>query len=370
VTADSPVDAAVPYIGGQVSALLRRVASGNLPGDLDGLFARHVLAGSVDIAWRVDPMTGSWLADHGSELEDAGPLAAIGYAMTPATRVNIELSRRVHAGLKRLQQRDLFRAGRLTFLHDSRMLLGIALAVLSVQDEAPEAVTWLAATLQDPRLQPADRCHELIQQHVLALLPGHDARPIDTTSLASGPEHALAYWMIAKGTAQRADAAEIRQLQSRVLRAVALCDPPELAIPKAALLTWAASHVTTTSIDQLILSRTHLSLLLNRFEPAMRRWRWDNPESRKTEPIQWPITSEREVQDVLWILLRSVFDDVVDEETLPKFGHGSTRADFGIPSLKTLVEAKYAYTGQDFKKIESFSSWVGQAGWRACQCST
>ncbi len=85
----------------------------------------------------------------------------------------------------------------------------------------------------------------------------------------------------------------------------------------------------------------------------MRRWRWDLPdENRKREPVQWPITSEREVQDVLYLILRSVFDDVVDEETLPKFGHASTRADFGIPSLRVLVEAKYAYNGSDYKKIE------------------
>jgi hypothetical protein len=351
-TAHPAGDAAAPYLGGQVTALLRRVASSNLPGDLDGLFARHVLADSVDLVWRVDPMTDSWLVDHDDELEDAGPLAAVGYGMSPATSVSIELSPRVCAGLKRLKQRDLFRAGRLTFLHDSRMLLGMGLATLSVQREMPDAVAWLAATLQDPRLEPADRFHDLIQQHVLALLSGQQAQPVNIKSLHTGPEHALAYWMIIQGVAHLSDPADDRQLQARVLHAATLCDPADLAIPQAALLAWATVHIAATSIDQLVLSRTHLSLLLNRFEPAMRRWRWDDPENRKTAPIQWPITSEREIQDILWIMLRSVFDDVVDEDTLPKFGHGSTRADFGLPGLRTLVEAKYAYKGTDFKKIE------------------
>ena len=52
-------------------------------------------------------------------------------------------------------------------------------------------------------------------------------------------------------------------------------------------------------------------------------------------------------------MLRSVFDDVVDENTLPKFGHSSYRADSGLPRLGVLIEAKYAHKRADFKKIEN-----------------
>ncbi|HEV2779253.1 MAG TPA: hypothetical protein VGX25_07610 [Actinophytocola sp.] len=105
--------------------------------------------------------------------------------------------------------------------------------------------------------------------------------------------------------------------------------------------------------DQTLLSRTHLSLLLKRFPAAMRRWRWDD-DDRVKEPIRWPITSEREIQDILYLILRSVFDDVNDEDPNPKVGHASTRSDFGIPSLRLLVEIKYIYAGPaaEFKKIE------------------
>ena len=118
-------------------------------------------------------------------------------------------------------------------------------------------------------------------------------------------------------------------------------------------LASAANAITNVSIDQVLLSRTHLSLLLRRFPAAMRRWRWDSGD-RVREPIHWPITSEREIQDILWLVLRSVFDDVIDEDTNPKVGHASTRADFGIPSLRLLVEVKYVYEGTtaEFKKIE------------------
>ena len=55
----------------------------------------------------------------------------------------------------------------------------------------------------------------------------------------------------------------------------------------------------------------------------MRRWRWDNDDVKV--PVRWEVRSEREVQDILWLMLRSTFDGVIDEETLPKFGHSSYR---------------------------------------------
>jgi hypothetical protein len=59
---------------------------------------------------------------------------------------------------------------------------------------------------------------------------------------------------------------------------------------------------------------------------------------------------EREVQDILWLILRPVFDDLVDEETLHTVGHSTYRADFGIPSLGLLIEVKYARMASDFKE--------------------
>ena len=90
--------------------------------------------------------------------------------------------------------------------------------------------------------------------------------------------------------------------------------------------------------------------VLRNFEAAMRRWRWDSDDL--SHPVRWTVRQEREVQDILWLILRSYFDDVIDEETLPKFGHASYRIDFGIPSLGVIVEVKYAFERGDFKKIE------------------
>ena len=66
--------------------------------------------------------------------------------------------------------------------------------------------------------------------------------------------------------------------------------------------------------------------------------------SRFRECCQYIVTpprSEREVQDLVWIVLRSHFDRLDREDTLPKFGVKNYRPDFGIPQLRTLIEVKY-----------------------------
>jgi hypothetical protein len=82
----------------------------------------------------------------------------------------------------------------------------------------------------------------------------------------------------------------------------------------------------------------------------MKRWRWDAKDLKN--PIRWKVVSEREVQDILWLILRRIAPDLEDEDTLHKFGHSTYRADFGIPSLGLLIEAKFARNATDFKDIE------------------
>jgi hypothetical protein len=340
-----------PYLGGQISALRQHITTVNTPGNLDGLVAWYILRGSLDIRWCVDPISGSWLTDNAHRLEDAGPIAVLGYGLSLHPPGNAEVTATVGAGLRRLMQRNPFPGDRLTFLHDIRILFGVCLAAESAKAELPEFRPWLQETLADPRLQPADRFHELAQRHTYATLAGQPVPLGNPSTLTNAGELAMACWMVDRGTANLSnpldDACMLEQL---TMRAVLRDDPSELAVPQAALLLWAADDILGSSVDQMVLSRSHVGMVLRRFEPGMRRWRWDGDDMR--HPIRWEVRSEREVRDILWIMLRSVFDDVVDEDTLPKFGHSSYIADFGLPRLGVLVEAKYAYKGADFKKIQ------------------
>jgi hypothetical protein len=57
--------------------------------------------------------------------------------------------------------------------------------------------------------------------------------------------------------------------------------------------------------------------------------------------VKAPPQDERDVQDLVWVILRSHFDRLEREETLSKFGVKGYKPDFGIPELRLLVEVKF-----------------------------
>lgn len=340
-----------PYLGSQLSALRQRIETSNVPGNRDGLLARHILRDLPDITWHVDPFTGTWLEDNAYRLEDPGPLAVLGYGLSTHPAKHGEVAAAACSGLRRLIHRNLLPGDRANVLHDMSILLGVCLAALAVHAEIPDFQPWLQKTLDDRRLRPADGLHELTQQHVQARLSGKPITLAIPGTLARDEELAMVCWMLEQGTANLSNPLDgTRELQKRTMRAALRADPTNLPVPQAALLLHAANNILSMSIDQMVPNRSHVSTVLRRFEAAMRRWRWDSDELQ--HPIRWEVRSEREVQDILWIMLRSVFDDVVEEDPLPKIGHSSYKPDFGLPSLGLLVEAKYARKAADFKEIE------------------
>jgi hypothetical protein len=346
-------DPVAALTGGQLAALERRLADANTPGNLDGLVAYHALGkAEVGFVWNIDPIGGSWLESHLHRLNEAPTLAALGFGLThyPMTTSDALVSE-VRDGLRRVMQRDVFQGDRVSFLYDARQLLGICLAALHVRPEIPQFEQWLRDTLLDPRRRPTDRFHDLLARHSLAMFDGRVVNVTDAAAMTDVSELALVHWMISEGTAQLVDPdLEVRQLERHVMDGALRSDARELTVPAAALVLRAAGDILSFSVEQLVLSRAHVGQVLRRFQASMRRWRWDTDQVQ--HPVCWEIGSEREVQDILWLVLRSVFDDVVDEETLPKIGHSSYRADFGLPRLGVLIEVKFARKAEDFKKFE------------------
>ena len=87
-----------------------------------------------------------------------------------------------------------------------------------------------------------------------------------------------------------------------------------------------------TSIDQLV--------------RALRRFR------ECCQFIESPPQSERQVQDIIWVMLRAQFERVDREDTLPKFGVKGYRPDFGVPDLRSLVEVKFVGVKTDPAAIQ------------------
>jgi hypothetical protein len=68
--------------------------------------------------------------------------------------------------------------------------------------------------------------------------------------------------------------------------------------------------------------------------------------------VQVPPKDEREVQDIIWIMLRSQHDHLEREEGLPRFGAKGYRPDFGVPDLDCLVEVKFIGEKTDVPSIQ------------------
>lgn len=349
---------AEPVVAGQLAeqlaALDRHLSSANLPGNLDGLFAHHILRGvRTSFTWEVNPITERWLEQNTDRLRNAPHLAVLGFGLTDfGHSPDFGARAQLVAGLRDLMRRDPFPADGATFVPDRRQLLGITLAASAVQDEVTNVRDWLLRILQDSRFRSEDTRTDLLRGHALGLLTS-DATVLGNLAGTSDlAELALMHWMSAAGTARLADPApDLQLIERRILTGLLRTDVADLSCCDAALLRAAAGRIIDASIDSTVLSRSHIGVVLRRFPAAMKRWRWDDPADVR-EPVQWAVHSEREVQDITWIMLRSVFDDLVDEEPLPRLGHSSYRADFGLPRLGVLIEIKYARSAADFKKIE------------------
>lgn len=246
--------------------------------------------------------------------------------------------------------RDPFPGDRVSFLHHIGILEGVRLAADAVRSRLPEFVDWLGGTLADARRIPADAWHDLMQRHVLAELTGEPFLLHDFVEASDLELVALSY-MFASGTAKTDRPADyFHRFQERAVQTLLRTDLTEIDVPQAALWLHLGESIVTATADQLVVTASQVSLVLSRFEAAMRRWRWDSDELQN--PVRWSVSSEREVQDILWIMLRAAFEDVIDEDALPKVGHSTYRADFALPRLGLLVEAKYVRTITDFKNVE------------------
>lgn len=340
----------------QQSTLLQRIAESNTPGNLEGLFAFHVLGheSTFPITWDVNCATEEWLASNTSRLSNAPTLAELGYALYHfRAAASQQVQQAFTAGFEKLRLRNPFPEDHVSFAYRPVEFLGLTLGSLALRDAGSSYRAWLNEVLADPRHVSASTYHALLFGYSRYRLTGekntvHDLRPYRSTE-----ELALVEWSIRQGVLHLSDPrSTLSDIQAKLLQAALSNDASKLDVPRAAILWSAVNASLSRSVDELVLSKDHVAIVLRRFEAALRRWRWDDPERVKKHPIRWPISSEREVQDIVWLILRSLFDDVVDEETLPKVGHSTYRADFGIPSLRLLVEVKYTRQAADFKVIE------------------
>ena len=73
--------------------------------------------------------------------------------------------------------------------------------------------------------------------------------------------------------------------------------------------------------------------------------------SRHSERPTLDVNDEYDVQDLLHALLRLYFDDVRPEEWVPSYAGASSRTDFLLPQIDTIVETKKTRAGLNAKTV-------------------
>jgi hypothetical protein len=73
--------------------------------------------------------------------------------------------------------------------------------------------------------------------------------------------------------------------------------------------------------------------------------------SRHSERATLDVNDEYDVQDLMHALLRLYFDDVRPEEWVPSYAGASSRTDFLLPQIDTVIETKKTRTGLNAKVV-------------------
>ncbi len=334
------------YLQPSLDRLRVAVLEQNRPGSVEGLLAHHVLKDNprINIEWQVG-CSPAWMAtEYRPTILDH--VAALGYYLWahPTSQFTPQLL----DGLSRVRERDAFKGVHLSLAHSPSRLLGIILGCVAVGGAASETLAWCRTVLE--------QIHQKGDTGFDPLVPYLFYRAFGTKMIAASQPNDTVYklalldWMTRHQ--MREDEPSLKQLQDDGQRILfqAATDLRFDSAPQAAFIWSGVTSILFHALGEASLQATDVVAVLENFEAAMKRWRWDGDAMQK--PIRWPVTQEREVQDILWLILRSYFPDLVDEDTLPKLGHSTYKADFGIGSLKMIIEAKFASSKEDFKKIE------------------
>jgi hypothetical protein len=345
-------------LASQLSVLAQNIQSANQEGDTDGLIARYFLERRAPrVVWQVSCTNVKWAEQNAQAVRQAnfGKIAALGYSIFLSSATERDTYAPLfYEGAKRLQQRELFPVDQVSFPNIPSAFLGIVLGTTALADgkDKTDLLSWLRSiVVEATKRNKPQGFAKLVYDYITSLLDKKSVVIGMPDAHATLSELSFADWACRTGALHiAAEEQSVQILHERILTLACSVDISEFLAGESAVIWEAVMSCLYSSIHDRVLSPSHVVQLLGRFESAMRRWRWDPDEKDKT--IRWLIVDEREVQDIVWLILRSVFDDLVDEDSLSKLGHSSYRPDFGIPSIGTMVEVKFARKKEDFKKIE------------------
>lgn len=187
---------------------------------------------------------------------------------------------------------------------------------------------------------------ERAQLHVAAQLLG-EQRP-----LASDLSEACCVTRVAVAPPTAVvTASDERAITAAVLEHYAKVDQIGSAFLLAAL-SRVKAHVVR-SIRTEVMTVDDVLALLRDATRSLRDWTWEErPRTKTSQARQWHVDHEYHVQNLLWVVLAPLFPDLESEGYSTKVGFTQPRADLVIPSLKLIIEAKFARATDSLKEIQ------------------
>lgn len=255
-------------------------------------------------------------------------------------------------GLAWLSDRKYFVAGRPRgFESDGLALLGVVVGLASLRLPKPD-VGWLSDVLRKS-LADAEANNDwngsLINGAASVFGLATNSKPIPDLLVAL---HAKG---LADTTAEERAAAWSASFDVRGSE-----DGMTRAAMRIAAINYLSKDAPAVRFDQA--SVEDLGRVLHGLQRSLRLWPWElKPRTPRSAVARWDVENEYHLQSLLWAVLAPVFPDIDDEEWLKSLGQHRPRGDFAIPSLKTIVEAKF------MRPKMSFSDVIQQV---AADCST
>jgi hypothetical protein len=341
-----------PFWNG-LKKLVVSLQSINNPANLEGLLAAYFLLYSREEGepdWNVYIEPYNYINRHDGRFDYSPIIAVLGCLLYEDLLRNnhgaSDSAQTYYSSLERLKLRkDIYQSSD-SWIHQPNIVLGIALGIkITHQDDATK---WMQDLLREGISRSDTTIYQkLTYIHAYSIIAGKrsstDEKISYNISTLSIYELCYAIWLVNQQVLTLSDDKTkwLDQANSDVLYRIAsgLIEPciQEETYKNAIILSVARSYLRSRSHYPT----TEMALqILRRFEPGLERWQ-----------SKWPIDDEYDVQALLWFLLRPYFDDLKYEENLAKLGRSGQRYDFGIPSIGTLIEAKYIRKKGDFQKI-------------------
>lgn len=146
-------------------------------------------------------------------------------------------------------------------------------------------------------------------------------------------------------------ASDGRAIWSAILEHHAQVDAIVAAFLLASLQRAKASVVRSVRADAMTIDDV-LALLRN-VTRSLRDWTWEErPRTKASQARQWHVDHEYHVQNLVWVVLAPLFHDLESEGYSTKIGFTQPRADLVLPSLKLIIEAKFARATDSLKEVQ------------------